>query len=283
MNILSAPLGALLLTVLTMEQILMIDMGTALLAVVPLFFFAIPQPARNASPDVAGAKPTVWQDFRAGLKYMWDWPGLMIIGLMATIINFLISPAFSLLPILVTKHFGGQAIQLATLESTWGLGVVLGGITLGVWGGFRKRIFTSLGGLILMGASIIFVGLAPGSAFTLAVIAMFVAAFANPICNGPLLAAVQAAVAPEMQGRVFSLISSFASAMTPIGLIIAGPLADRIGPNSWFVVGGIVTTLMGLIAYFIPAVAHFEDGRGDHPASGEATPAIVPNPAEAAD
>jgi hypothetical protein len=30
-----------------------------------------------------------------------------------------------------------------------------------------------------------------------------------------------------MQGRVFTQISSFATAMTPLGLILAGPLADR--------------------------------------------------------
>jgi DHA3 family macrolide efflux protein-like MFS transporter len=97
--------------------------------------------------------------------------------------------------------------------------------------------------------------------FWLAVGAFWVAGFANPICNGPLMAVVQATVAPEMQGRVFTLIGSFASAMSPLGLLIAGPLADKVGVSSWFLVGGVSCILMALGSLFIPAVLHFEDGR----------------------
>jgi MFS family permease len=79
--------------------------------------------------------------------------------------------------------------------------------------------------------------------------------------NGPLLAAVQAAVAPEMQGRVFSLINTMASGMSPIGLIIAGPISDKLGVQTWFIIGGVVTGLMGVISLFIPAIMHFEEGR----------------------
>ncbi len=82
----------------------------------------------------------------------------------------------------------------------------------------------------------------------------------NPIVNGPLLAAVQAAVAPEMQGRVFTLINSMAAGMSPIGLIIAGPISDKLGVQTWFIIGGIVTGLMGVTSIFIPAIMNFEKG-----------------------
>jgi DHA3 family macrolide efflux protein-like MFS transporter len=90
---------------------------------------------------------------------------------------------------------------------------------------------------------------------------MFYLGVINPIVNGPLLAAVQAAVEPEMQGRVFSLIGSFSAAMSPLGLIIAGPVADYMGVQSWFIIGGVVCALMGIVGFFIPAVMTFEDGR----------------------
>jgi len=51
------------------------------------------------------------------------------------------------------------------------------------------------------------------------------------LTNGPLLAVVQAVVAPDMQGRVFSLINSVSTGMTPLGLAIAGPVADALGVN----------------------------------------------------
>jgi DHA3 family macrolide efflux protein-like MFS transporter len=106
------------------------------------------------------------------------------------------------------------------------------------------------------------VGFVPASAFWLAVGLMLVAGFMNPIVNGPLLAVVQTVVAPEMQGRVFTLIMSFASAMSPLGLILAGPFADRFGVQAWFVVGGAVTILLGAVAFFVPAIMHIEEEHG---------------------
>ncbi len=261
MNIASAPLGALLLAWLPMEGILAIDVFTAMLAIIPLFFFQVPQPERLDLQPGTQAKSSVWQDLRAGLRYVWGWPGLMLIGIMATVINFLLTPAFTLLPILVTKHFNGQAIQLATLESFSGIGFIVGGLILSAWGGFKRRILTSLVGLFAMGLGCLVMGLLPSSAFTIAVATMLYIGIVNPIVNGPLLAAVQAAVAPEMQGRVFTLINTMAAGMSPIGLIIAGPISDKLGVQTWFIMGGIVTGLMGIAGLFIPAIMHFEDDR----------------------
>jgi DHA3 family macrolide efflux protein-like MFS transporter len=261
MSIASAPLGALLLAWLPMEGILAIDVSTAMLAIIPLFFFQVPQPERRDLQPESMGKSSVWQDLRAGLRYVWGWPGLMLIGVMATVINFLLTPAFSLLPILVTRHFNGQAIQLATLESFSGIGFIVGGLILSAWGGFKRRILTSLVGLNAMGLGCLAMGLLPPSAFPLAVATMLYLGIINPIVNGPLLAAVQAAVAPEMQGRVFTLIGTMAAGMSPIGLIIAGPISDKLGVQTWFIIGGVVTGLMGIASFFIPAIMHFEDGR----------------------
>jgi DHA3 family macrolide efflux protein-like MFS transporter len=261
MSIISAPLGALFLALLPMQAILAIDVFTAMLAIIPLFFFQVPQPARNDLHPDANGKSTFKQDFMAGLSYVWGWPGLMLIGVMAAVINFLLTPAFTLLPILVTKHFSGQAIQLATLESFYGIGVIVGGLTLSVWGGFKRRIMTSLVGLVAMGVGCLVMGLLPPTAFVIAVAVGLFLGFINPIVNGPLLAAVQAAVTPEMQGRVFSLIGTVAAAMSPLGLIIAGPIADNLGVQTWFMIGGIVTLLMGITSLFIPAIMNFEHGR----------------------
>ncbi len=261
MSIASAPLGALLLALLPMQGILAIDVFTAMLAVIPLLFFNVPQPERRDLQPEAQGKSTFWQDFKAGFKYVWSWPGLMLIGVMATLINFLLTPAFSLLPILVTKHFNGKAIQLATLESFMGIGFIIGGLILSTWGGFKRRILTSLMGLLAMGIGCLVMGLLPSTAYVLAVGTMLFIGIFNPITNGPLFAAVQAAVAPEMQGRVFTLIGTMAAAMSPIGLMIAGPIADKLGVQTWFIIGGVVTIGMGIIGIFVPAIMHFEDGR----------------------
>ncbi len=82
----------------------------------------------------------------------------------------------------------------------------------------------------------------------------------NPITNGPLMAILQAAVTPEMQGRVFSILETLASGASPLGLAIAGPVADLFGIQIWFILGGISLLLMGAAGFFIPALVRIEEG-----------------------
>ncbi len=254
LGILAPPIGALLLGVLPLQGVLAIDFVTALIGVSPLLFVFIPQPPAG-KPGVARS---FWGDLGDGLRYVGSWPGMVILLSMALILNLLFTPAAALLPLLVRNYFGGGAPQLAVLDSTFGLGVIVGSVILSVWGGFKRRIFTSLLGLVGLGAGFFLIGATPANAFWFAVGAMALAAVMQPITNGPLMAILQATVAPEMQGRVFSLVQAGATAMTPIGLIIAGPVADRFGVQSWFLFSGAVCILMALAAFFVPALLNIE-------------------------
>lgn len=256
-NIVSPPFGALLLEILPIQGVLGIDIGTALVAIAPLFFVHIPQPAPTVA--AATAKSSVLTDLGAGLRFVWSWSGMMIILAVATLLNMLVTPAFSLLPIMVTGHFGGDAPELAWMQSAWGIGMVVGGITLGVWGGFKRRIVTAVLAVTLMGVGITAVGLIPTDGFMLAVGALFAAGFMNPIANGSFMAVMQATIPPEMQGRVFTLMMSGSTAMSPLGLAVAGPIADALSVQAWFLVGGIATVVIGAGCFFIPAIMNIED------------------------
>jgi DHA3 family macrolide efflux protein-like MFS transporter len=262
LGIASAPLGALCMEILPLQGVLAIDVTTAIIAISPLFFVHVPQPERRGPVvQTAGEQPSIWSDMKAGFQYVKEWPGVMIMLVMATLINLLINPGFALLPLLVKNYFHGAAPQLAWLNSAWAFGMMAGGVTLSIWGGFRRRILTTFVGLIGMGTGILLVGLTPASLIVMAIVAMILAGFMNPITNGPVHAVLQAVVAPEMQGRVFTLIGSIAALMSPLGLMIAGPMSDLIGVRTWFVVGGLATVIMGAACFFIPAIVHIEDGR----------------------
>lgn len=246
MNIVAPPLGALLLGLMPLHRVLAIDIVTALLAILPLFFIAIPQPASRSV--AAGANPVraMLIDMREGLRYVRAWPGLLILILVAMALNFVLVPSGSLMPLLVTEHFGGGALQLGWLEAAMGIGVVSGGILLGAWGGFKRRILTSMMGVIGIGVGTALVGLTPAGLFGVALAGMAVTGFMGPMANGPLFAIVQSTVEPGMQGRVMSLIGSGAGAMMPLSLLLAGPLADVVGVRTWYVIGGAVCVLIAL-------------------------------------
>lgn len=256
MNILGPALGALLIALLPMQGVLFIDVSTAFLAVIPLLFFTIPQPIRNgtkAAPKTEG-KTSLWQDLSEGWRYVIGWPGLMAIIFVAMLVNFLINPAFSLLPLVVTQHFGKGAYELGFINSAFGVGVVLGGLVLSAWGGFKNRILTSLVALTISGGAVLAVGIAPSSMFLLAVAGMALFGFLNPMVNGPLFAVMQEKVEPEIQGRVFSLLNAGAGLASPLGLIVAGPIAEATNNQLWFVIGGVVTIITGLVTFFMPDI-----------------------------
>jgi len=60
---------------------------------------------------------------REGLRYVWNWPGLLALMIMAAVVN----PVFSLLPLYVSQCFGGEAMQLGWMQSAQGVGLSLGG------------------------------------------------------------------------------------------------------------------------------------------------------------
>lgn len=268
LGIASAPLGALLLSLFPMENILMIDIVTAALAIVIITFVAVPQPEPRAEQGEATGS-AYFTDLRAGLRYLLNWRGLLVLAGMAMLVNMVLSPTNSFMPLLVTDHFAGTAWHLGLLEAGFGIGVVGGGILLGVWGGFQRRVVTSLLGLSGIGLGIMIVGLAPASLFPLAVAGMVVAGVMGSLCDGPIMAVFQSKVAPDMQGRVFTLVGSATAAMMPLGLIVAGPLADIIGVRAWFLGGGLITVLVGLAGFFIPALMNIESDREDNPQAGE--------------
>lgn len=249
MNIIGPALGALLIALLPMQGVLFIDVSTAALAMIPLLFFVIPQPV--AMNGKIGEKSTLFQDLGEGWKYVVSWPSLLAIIIIAMLANFLITPAYSLLPLVVTEHFGLGAYELGFINSAFGIGVIVGGLVLSAWGGFKNRIMTSLFALTLSGGALFAIGVAPQNYYFLAVMGMALFGFLNPMVNGPLMAVLQAKVEPEIQGRVFTLFTAGAGLASPLSLIIAGPVSDLTNNQFWFLVGGILTVITGLVTLFI--------------------------------
>ena len=262
LNIVSAPLGALFLTLLPMTGLLLIDVITAVFAIAPLFFIKIPQPPAQLKEQNEEAS-TFMTDFKDGLRYIWGWPGMLFLMGMAMFANLVMTPAISLLPLLVSDHFQETAYFLSLINVTFGIGIIVGGLTLASWGGFRRKIVTSLLGLMGIGIGMFLMGIVPaeGPVFWV-IVAAAIVGLMMPITNGPIQAIMQSTIAPEMQGRIFALIGSLSQAMAPLGLLIAGPIADQFSVPIFFMVAGIGTLLMGVSGFLIPPVFNIEE-KGD--------------------
>jgi DHA3 family macrolide efflux protein-like MFS transporter len=265
--------GALLIEWLPMQAVLAIDVVTAMLAVSPLLVLRIPEPARRVETE----RPSVLKDMVEGLSFAVRWRGMLLLILGLALMNFVVNPAFSMLPLYVTRVLDGEAIHFGSLQAVFGIGFVLGGVALSLWGGFKRRIVTALVAVAVMGVAIVVLGVMPQGWIVLAGGALFITGLMEPMANGSFVATLQASVPEAMQGRVFSLLGSATQAVVPLGLAVAGPLCDRFGMRVWFLIGGIAYLIVALASFASPAVMGLEaeGSRLRNTEAGGARPAEV--------
>ncbi|NBD36540.1 MAG: MFS transporter [Chloroflexi bacterium] len=256
-NIVSPPLGALLVETINMQGTLAIDLITAMMAIGPLLFIRIPQPP-IIRVEGGGAGSSVWQEMITGFRFVWQWQGLFFMFMVLGGLRFFMAPAFSLLPLMVTDHFGGEALELGWINSAHGLGFIAGGFLLSIWGGFKRRTATAVLGLAGLGVGSLAFGLVPADAFWLAMVAMFLRTMMLPMVRGSVMAIFQIHVPPDLQGRVFNLLLSSLSLMAPVGLALGGPLADAYGVPTIFVITGIGCMGIALIWLLNPRIMQLE-------------------------
>jgi DHA3 family macrolide efflux protein-like MFS transporter len=243
----------------SIQWVLSIDILTAILAVSPLFFILIPQPDKSLEKTTGSPIRTILKDTKIGFDYVVKWKGLLYILFLAAIINFLTAPINTYMPLLVTEYFKGGIWQVGWLETSWGLGVVLGGLALSLWGGFKKKIITSFTGLIAMSFGVFVIAIAPPIYFWIALAGMLIMGISNPIINGPFMAIIQSKVEKEMQGRVFSLVSSFCGAMMPLSMVVSAPIVEQFGPRSWYFASAAISLLATVMSLFSKEIMHIED------------------------
>jgi len=248
------PLGALLLAIMPIQYVLVIDVLTAIFAVGPLVFIKVPQPEHDAS-----SARGVLGDMKEGFQWIFKQKGLLVIMLMSLCINMVTTPTFTMLPLLITEFFKGGAIELAWVQSANGVGMILGGITLGVWGGFKSKINTAFSGLFVASIGLLVFSRTPADMLWIGVASMFVFGFMNSIANSSFFSVLQALIPHDMQGRVFTLIMSTSVAVSPIGLAIAGPVVELTGLRFWFVISGVVFMLGSFVGFTVPLVRTLEE------------------------
>jgi MFS family permease len=115
---------------------------------------------------------------------------------------------------------------LGLVLSAGGVGLLGGSVLTSVWGGFRRRTTGILGCFVLIGLSMVVMGLAAHPVYP--AIGLFGVGVATAILNAHWGSIVQAKVGLELQGRVFAASLMLSWLMVPAGFVLAGPLASGV-------------------------------------------------------
>lgn len=112
--------------------------------------------------------------------------------------------------------------------------------------------------LMVNGTFLTIFGLTPPNLLQVAIGSIFIFSMSNVIANSIFFAILQGVVPPELQGRVFTLLNSLSSSVTPVGYALAGPVAEVYGERIWLLFGGPTFVFVALIAFFTPSILNME-------------------------
>jgi len=235
--------------------VMMIDVATAAFAIAPFLFIVLPATKKQPQEDAVG----IFASMREGLAYVRSVRGLVIFLGAFALTNFISNPAYRLIPLLVTQHFGEGALGYASLSSAWGIGIIVGGLVISAWGGFRQRIRTIILGAVVQGLGTVLIGAAPSWGILLAVFGMGLGGLGNSMTNAPLSAMFQSGVPDHLRGRFYAVFGTIIMLAQPLGFALAGPVAETIGIRTWILWVGVLQVIIisGLLLF--PSIRRLEE------------------------
>ncbi|MGC9469686.1 MAG: MFS transporter, partial [Anaerolineae bacterium] len=279
-----------------LTPLLVLDLISATFAIGTLLFVHIPNPERSASGREA--EGGFWHQAMYGLRYILTRPSLVGLQLVFLAGNFFHSLGFSIGDPMILARTGSDQLAFGSIRTAAALGGIVGGLILGAWGGFRRRVHGVLLGWTLGGVAMVAMGMVRSLVPWL--VTGFIGMLFTPLINSSNQALWQAKVPPDIQGRVFATRRLIAWLVTPISQLAAGPLADYVfepafgsgalggsvlgrlfgtgagaGMGFQMGLGGAFVVLVGLSGYLFPAIREAEDRLPDHDLAPEVTDTVA--------
>ncbi|MCL2164819.1 MAG: MFS transporter [Oscillospiraceae bacterium] len=268
--------GGALLSVAPIHMLMYIDVITAIIGIsILLFFVKAPVQSQEKHSGVPSAIDVGIENENAGsntnakkyfieisegleyIKYHTFVKKLMVLN---ALFNIVIAPTAVLTPLQVARNWGddiwilpmsrsfGAEQRLASMEAVFFCGMILGGLVIGAWGGFKNKSHSMALFILLHSIGIIGLGLLNNFWIYIAFIGLngiFMSMF-----NAPLMATLQTNVEAAYMGRVFSVLGMIGSLMMPLGMVLWGPLSDVVSID-WLLIGtGASLFLMSFVFLF---------------------------------
>lgn len=248
--IISPAAAAFLYSVWEINAIIAVDVLGAVIACVMVAIIRIPK----LSIEQQSLNLNIIKDMKEGFAVLKENKGLFALLLIGTLYMFVYMPINALYPLITMEYFSGTPMHVSITEIAYATGMLAGSLLLGLFGRFKKRIILMTASVYMMGASLTISGLLPSNGFVFFVVCCAIMGLSVPFYSGVQTALFQEKIKPEYLGRVFSLTGSIISLAMPLGLILSGLFADRVGVNHWFLISGVLIIVIAIICSLITAI-----------------------------
>mgnify|MGYP001308175011 FL=1 len=253
--IISPAAAAFLYSIWELNAIIAIDVFGAIVAIIALVLIKIPK--LDVEKQELGL--SFIKEMKDGFYILKENKGLFGLLLIGTLYMLVYMPINALYPLISMEHFKGTPVHVSITEIAYASGMLIGGMLLGLFGSYKKRIILITASIFMMGASLTISGLLPPSGFVVFALCCAIMGLSVPFYSGVQTALFQERIKPEYLGRVFSLTGSIMSLAMPVGLILSGLFADRIGVSNWFLISGILIIGIAITCPFISVIRSLDE------------------------
>lgn len=242
-------IGAMMFGAFPMEVILLTDLLGAIVASVTVAVTKIPEIEKSGVQY-----PHFISEFKEGIEVYRKDPKMLYVLITAGLSMICFLPLASLYPLMSSSYFNVGAFHAGMVEFLYALGMMISALAIGAVSQKSNKLHLAWAGLAGLAVTTLISGMLPSSIvffWIFAGICTLMGACAN-VYGIPLMAYMQETIAPEMQGRAFSILGTVMSLAMPIGLLVAGPCAENLGVSPWFLISGIfmivVVGVMGMLS-----------------------------------
>ncbi|MEV2265212.1 non-ribosomal peptide synthetase/MFS transporter [Nonomuraea africana] len=182
-------------------------------------------------------------EIRQGFAYTWHSGGLRAMLGWFAVLNIFLSPLLLLVSPLVLSFATLRDVSVVSVVT--GLGALLGGLTMALWGGPSRRRFRGvLLATVAIAAGSVLTGLAPS--LVLIGAGAFAITYFLTLMNGIYSLIVQIKVPYRYHGRVFALNTLVAWSTLPIGMGLVAPLGAALF-DPMLAPGGALASTVGAV------------------------------------
>lgn len=239
-------LGALLMSITTLQYVMLVDIIGAGLAVLTLSTVKIVK-----HKTTKNSRLNIIQDMKQGIDAIKANKALMRVCIPILLSTIVFVPLGTLLPLMVKTYFNGTAWHNGIVQTLFSSGMLVAALAISITGGLKKQFLMISLGILALGTSSLIGGLLPASAFGLFCIVVFIMGTTGMCSNIPFTAYMQKTIPQENMGKVISLITSVMSFAAPVGMFIAGPVSQIIGVSNWMISAGVLMLFVGSICYLL--------------------------------
>jgi H+ antiporter protein len=241
-------IGGLLITTLGGINAMWVTAGAFGLSIVAIALLRLEgagKPDRDSLPD------GVWSGVVEGLSFVWNMKVLRTLAFVDLAATGLYMPMES---VLFPKYFTdrNEPAQLGWVLMALSVGGLVGALGYAVMSKYVNRRTIMLTAVLTLGVAMTIIAFLPPLPVILALSAVvgFVYGPMAPIYNYVM----QTRAPAHLRGRVVGVMGSLAYAAGPLGLILAGPLADAAGLKTTFLALALPMVVLGLVALGLPSL-----------------------------